>query len=110
MVEIEYINMGTLHLDGEANEWWFHGMKTNGHDKLTIYEEFTKRLTEIFERRDSETPFRELAHMKQIGTPEDSISNFQNLALLVTGISEACLILLFIEGLEDPLKGLVKAY
>ena len=44
MGEKEDIKMVALHLDGEANEWWFHGMKTLGHDHVTTYEELTKRL------------------------------------------------------------------
>ena len=76
MDEREAINMATLHLDDEANDWWFHGLKTLGHNQVTTYEEFTRRLIEIFERRDPGISFKELAYVKQIGTPEAYVSEF----------------------------------
>jgi len=41
MMEVEAIKMVTLHLGGEAHEWWFHGLSTLGHAKVTPYEDFT---------------------------------------------------------------------
>jgi hypothetical protein len=41
MTEAEEINFSTLHLDGEAHEWWYHGLVTLGHASITYYEEFT---------------------------------------------------------------------
>ena len=35
MAEREAMNIATLHLDGEENDSWFHGMKTLGHDQVT---------------------------------------------------------------------------
>jgi hypothetical protein len=51
-----------------------------------------------------------LAHLKQIGSPEAFISKFQRLAVMVVDIFEARLVMLFIEGLSEPLHGWVKAY
>ena len=110
MVERDSIEIATLHLDGEANDWWFHVMKTLGHDQVTTYEEFTRRLAERFERKDPEITFREHAHVKQTETLEAYISEFLKFAVMVTNISKARLILLFVEGLVEPLKGLVKSY
>ena len=31
MVEEDALKMAILHLDGYANEWWFHGLKTLGN-------------------------------------------------------------------------------
>ena len=44
MAERDAIKMDTLHLYGEANDQWFHGMSTLGHDQVTTYENFTKRI------------------------------------------------------------------
>ena len=52
MSEMEAIKVATLHLDGEAQDWWFHGMVTLGHSTVTTYVEFTRRLMERFDRRD----------------------------------------------------------
>jgi hypothetical protein len=51
-----------------------------------------------------------LAQLKQIGIPEAFIPKFQRLAMMVTNIFEAHLVMLFVEGLSMPLCGWVKAY
>jgi hypothetical protein len=51
-----------------------------------------------------------LAQLKQTGSPEAFISEFQRLAVMVTDIFEARLVMLFVEGLTEPLRGWVKAY
>lgn len=38
------------------------------------------------------------------------MAKFQRLAVMVTNISEVRLIMLFIEGIEEPLRGWVRAY
>ena len=43
MVEEDALKMAILHLDGDANEWWFHGLKNLGHQVKT-YGEFIDRL------------------------------------------------------------------
>ena len=64
MSETEAIKVATLHLDGEAQDWWFHGMVTLGHSTVTTYVEFTRRLIERFDRRDPEEHFVELTRLK----------------------------------------------
>ena len=32
MVEENALKMAILHLEEDANEWWFHGLKNLGHD------------------------------------------------------------------------------
>ena len=61
MEERDSIKLVALHIDGESNDWWFHGMKTLGHDQVVTYEEFTQRLEERFDWRDTGIYFRELA-------------------------------------------------
>jgi len=43
MTGLEAISFATLHLDGEAHEWWYHGLVTLGHSHITSYLEFTER-------------------------------------------------------------------
>ena len=52
MAETEAIKIAALHLEGEAHDWWFHGMATLGHSGVTTYAEFTRRVIEWFDRRD----------------------------------------------------------
>jgi hypothetical protein len=110
MTESEAISFTTLHLEGEAHEWWYHGLVTLGHSRITSYREFTERLMDRFDRRDPEIHFIDLAQLRQTGTAETFISEFQRVAVAMTDISEPRLIMLFIEGLTEPLRGWVKAY
>ena len=76
MTEVEAIKIATLHLEGEAHDWWFHGLTTMGHAGVTTYEDFTRRVLERFERRDSEEHFGELTWLKQTGSAKAYISKF----------------------------------
>ena len=64
MTETNAIKLATLHLDGEAHEWWYHGLVTLGHNTINSYSEFTQKLMEWFDRKDPEIHFRELAQLK----------------------------------------------
>jgi hypothetical protein len=64
MMEADAIKLATLHLDGEAHEWWYHGLVTLGHAGITSYLDFTQRLIERFDKKDPELHFRELAQLK----------------------------------------------
>jgi hypothetical protein len=41
MTETYAIKLATLHLDGKAHEWWYHGLVTLGHVEVTSYLDFT---------------------------------------------------------------------
>lgn len=58
MLESKVIKYATLHLDGEAHEWWYLGSFTLGHASITSYVDSTQRLIEKFEKRDLEMHFR----------------------------------------------------
>jgi hypothetical protein len=109
MTDTEAISFTTLHLEGEAHEWWYHGLETLGHSRIISYREFTERLMDRFDRSNPEIHFRDLAQLRQIGTAKAFITEFQQIAVAVTDISEPRLIMLFIEGLTEPLRGWVKA-
>ena len=51
MTETKAINFATLHLEGEAHEWWYHGLVTLGHSHITSYREFIDRLMDRFDRK-----------------------------------------------------------
>ena len=64
MIEADAIKLATLHLDGEAHEWWYHGLVTLGHANITSYLDFTQRLIKRFDRKDPEIHFRQLAQLR----------------------------------------------
>jgi hypothetical protein len=110
MTETEAISFATLHLEGEAHEWWYHGLVTLGYSRITFYREFIEKFMDRFDKRDPEIHFRDLAQLRQTGTAEAFISEFQRVVVAVTDISEPRLIMLFTEGVTEPLRGWVKAY
>ena len=52
MVEEDALKMDIFHFDGESNDWWFHGLKTLGHDQVKTYGYFFGRVLERFEQKD----------------------------------------------------------
>jgi hypothetical protein len=106
----KYPNIATLHLDGEAHEWWYHGLVALDHNHITSYLEFTERLMERFDRRDPELHFRDLMQLRQRGSVETFITEFQRKAVAVFDILEHRLVMLFTEALVEPLRGWVKDF
>ena len=64
---------------------------------------FNEKLIKRFDTKDLELKFKELAQLKQWGLVEMYISEFQRLAVLVIDISERRLVVLFMDGLSEPL-------
>ena len=62
--EIEAIKIAALHLEGEAQDWWFHGLTTLGNHHITSYSAFTKNLVERFDPRDPEAHFAKITKLK----------------------------------------------
>ena len=110
MREMEAIKFATMYLEGKAHDWWYHGITTLGHNQIVSYLEFTQRLMYRFDQGDPELHFRELTQLKQTGTAQMYIEEFQRLAVMVQDILPTILMMLFTEGLMEPLKGWVKAF
>ena len=61
-------------------------------------------MVERLDRKNLDIHSRELAQLKQTGSSESYISEFKKLAVTVTDISEQRLVMLFVEGLVEPLR------
>ena len=85
-------------------------MVTLRHSNITSYVEFTQRLVDGFNGKDSYISFREMAQLRQTGTPEAYIAEFEKVAMQVTNILEHKLGMLFTKGLAEPPRGWVKAF
>jgi hypothetical protein len=105
MREMDAIKFATMYLEGKAHDWWYHGLTTLGHNQIVAYTEFTQRLIDRFDQGDPEIHFRELTQLRQTGSPEVYIEEFQRLAIMVQDMSQSRLMMLFTEGLMEPLKG-----
>ena len=89
---MEAIKIAALHLEGEAHDWWFHGISTLGNANVTTYSDFTRRLVERCDRRDLEEAFNELAKLKKSGNPETYIYEFIKQFFMVLVITKLDLI------------------
>ena len=83
MVEEDALKMTILHHEGEASDWSFHGTINLGHGNILSYEGFSHALMERFERKDPKLPFKELAQLKQVGTPEAYMLKFENISVMM---------------------------
>ena len=110
MEESEAIKFATLYLMGKAREWWFYGITTLGHGCTTSYQEFTQRLIDRFDKGDPNRHFRELTQLKQTGSAEAFIEEFQRIPVMVLDMAKSRLLMLFIYGLTEPVRGWVKAF
>ena len=76
-----------LHLEGEAQDWWFHGLTTLGHHHITSYSAFSKKLVERFDPRDPEAHFAKITKLKQEGDLEDYIAEYLQLSVMVSNLT-----------------------
>jgi hypothetical protein len=110
MSESKAINFITLHLEGEAHKWWYHGLVSLGHNHITSYLEFNENLMERFDRRDLELHFKDLTQLRQTGSVKAFITEFQWKAVAVSNIFQQWLVMLFIEAMTEPLRGRVNDF
>ena len=66
-------------------------------------------MIERFDQGDLEQHFVELTRLKQTGNPETYIVDFLRVSVIVPDLSTARRIYMFVEGLAEPLRGLVKS-
>ena len=64
IIERDSIRISTFHLEGDAIYWWFHGLRTWGHNTVTTYEDFTKTLVNRFDRMDIDMSSRDISQLK----------------------------------------------
>ena len=79
MAEEDAFKKAILHPEGEASDWWFHGIRTMGDYHILSYEGLSNTLMERFERKYLELHFKELTQLKQVGTPETYMLEFEKI-------------------------------
>ena len=68
-----------------------------------------RRLIERFDQRDLEQHFVELTRLKQTRNSDTYIADFLRVSVMVLDLSAAQRIYMFVEGLAEPLRGLVRS-
>ena len=55
MKESDAIQFASLHLEDVAYDWLYHGMKTQGHDQVNTFDDFSQRVIDIFDLKNGES-------------------------------------------------------
>lgn len=76
MIEEKAIPLASLCLEGITYEWWHHGLITQGHNEISTFEEFSRRVLDRFEKKDVEEYCKELATLEQTTKVESYIEVF----------------------------------
>lgn len=82
-------------------------MASQGYAHITTFEEFTRRLVRRFDQKENDYLW-ELNSLRQGEIVDEFVTEFQRLAIMIHHILEDRLKFLFIEGLVEPLRGMVK--
>ena len=109
-MESDVVQFVSLYLEDAAYDWWYHGMTTQGHDQVTTFDDFSQRMIDRFHLKDDEEYSKELSKLKQTKSVNEYIEEFQKVAIMVPDMSEKRIVYLFLDGLQDSVKGLVKAF
>lgn len=90
-----------MHLEGATYDWWHHGLVAQDHGLITPDEIFSSKLTTHFDRKDIQVYYRDLAQLRQVGSLDDFIDEFQQILVMVPDMTEQRKVMLFTEGLQD---------
>ena len=60
MTEEDALQFAIVHLEGAVHDWGTHGRISLGHKDIKSYEEFSQKLMNRFDDKDSEWYFQEL--------------------------------------------------
>ena len=96
-----------MHLEGATYDGWHHGLVTQDHDLIISCETFSFKLITYFDK-DIEVYYNDLAQLRQGGSLDDFIDEFQRISVIVLDMTEQRKVMLFTKGLQDRFRGLVK--
>jgi len=54
MVEEDAMHFASLHLEGDALEWWWYGTVSQGYSLITTFDEFARRVVKRFDRKEDD--------------------------------------------------------
>lgn len=110
MIEEDTMQFTTLHLEGVAYDWWHHGLITQGHNFDQTLNEFIQRIQDCFNQKNEDENFQDLVSVRQKNMVDAYILEFQRIVVMVPNIYEKRVTFLFMEGLLEPLTGMVKTF
>lgn len=76
MVEEEAINFASFHIEGDALEWWHHGMVSQGYAYITMFKEFIRWLVKRFNQKKENDYFKYLNLLRQTEIVEELVIDF----------------------------------
>ena len=76
MLEEDEVNFASLHLKGDALEWWRHGMVSQGYSHISTFDEFARRVVKRFDQKREDNYFRDLTALRQSGAVDEFVMKF----------------------------------
>ncbi|CAA7022526.1 unnamed protein product [Microthlaspi erraticum] len=101
----ERLDLLSITLKGPALNWFNHEMLRN---PFRDWAQFKKRMIARFSQKIEENPGKRLFSLKQRGSIEDYVNEFEELTTIVTGIDEENLEHMFYIGLKPEMKEVIK--
>lgn len=71
-----------------AYDWWTHGRISLGHKDVKSSEEFSQKLMNRFDEKDTEWYLQELTHLKQTRTLNEYVKQFQEISFMIPNLSQ----------------------
>lgn len=78
------------------------------YSHISTFDEFARRLAKRFDRKREVDYFRDLTALRPFGVVDEFMIEFQGLAIMTHHLSKERLVFIFVEGLAQPLSGMVK--
>lgn len=75
-MEEDTTHFASLHLEGDALEWWRHGMVSQGYSHISTFDEFARRLAKRFDRKGEDDYFQDLIALRQSGAVDEFMTKF----------------------------------
>lgn len=83
-------------------------MVSHGYSLITIFDEFTRILANRFDQKKEDDYFHDMKALRKLGSMDEFITKLQRLVIITHHFLEEILVFIFIEGLMEPLGGMIK--